>query len=387
MAVRANASADHLKRQGGMGITSPPWTVCGWVCRRGTGAASFSGVITLSDNNTTDGVYCPSDEGGVGTPRYVGFGGSGAITDSNFTNNQWRFIACSIENATNGAKYWRHNTGAGGTLTLVGQATPTASRLTDSTNLEEIWLGDSRFGGEWWNGSWCCVRGWNAVLSQAELEAELVSPTPVRTSGLQFAYRLSTDSDINDTSGNGRNLVENGTIDTDSDEPSEIAVGDVNITPATVVGTITIPSPTMSVGSTVSPATVAGVGSIPAPTVNAGVGISPSTVQGVVTIPAVTIDVAGNVNITPVTVQGSVNIPSPSMSMGATATPDTVLGVVGIPSPSLFTDQSVNIMLQTVQGVVTIPSPEITATLVNIWETKDDAPIETVWTRSEDDLP
>lgn len=52
------------------------------------------------------------------------------------------------------------------------------------------------------------LRCWQAALSESELEAEMVSTTPVRTSNLWLSWAF--DSDATDGSGNSRNGTVNG---------------------------------------------------------------------------------------------------------------------------------------------------------------------------------
>lgn len=431
MAVRFDADGERLIRSGGIGLTSDthPLTLCGWV-KRVTDRNTFSGMMCVASVGTdaaADGEQITTDSGGDNATR-TSMAGQGAIAGpSPLTANSWFFVAVTLASGTNNRKGY-HKAENAGSMTATATSTPTAGQHDSLTHL---WVGDVPFSGEWFNGSVCCVRLWNAVLSSAELLTEAGEPQAVRTSGLQGDWRLSTISDLNDASGNARHLTSPGGAATDTDEPDDIAATGVNITPATVAGVATIPAPTISVGSVVTPATVAGVGSIPAPVLTSSVDIVPATVLGAVTIPAVTIDVAGNINITPVTVQGIVsipapvlnsnvdiapptvqgvaaisapslnssvgispptvqgaaNIPAPALSSSAGVTPNTVQGVVDIPAPSLFTDVSVNIFLETVQGVVSIPNPTVIADIVNRWNMHSDMYTETTWTRSEDDSP
>src|SRR5690606_11856428 len=102
--------------------------------------------------------------------------------------------------------------------TLSSQA---AGQTPGETGLTVLTVGNDTFT-EPLDGSACCVRVWNAALDGSELLAESNSATPVRSSGLQGAWRRETSSDLNDTSGNARHFTAGGTLATDSDEPESI---------------------------------------------------------------------------------------------------------------------------------------------------------------------
>jgi hypothetical protein len=64
---------------------------------------------------------------------------------------------------------------------------------------------------EWFNGRLKYPRLWTSTMTQSEMLAEWASTTPVRSSGLWGSYVLSGPSDLNDTSGNARNLTAGST--------------------------------------------------------------------------------------------------------------------------------------------------------------------------------
>lgn len=66
------------------------------------------------------------------------------------------------------------------------------------------------------------VRAWTSVLSNAQLNAEAVSPTAVITANLWGSWKLTSHTDLTDDSGNGRTLSAGGTLSTEADPPDVI---------------------------------------------------------------------------------------------------------------------------------------------------------------------
>jgi hypothetical protein len=98
-------------------------------------------------------------------------------------------------------------------LYLDGANTNSASGLVGPTGGTAFILGGYGSGFSHSEAYISHVRAWNAELSQAELDAERLSNTVVRTANLWANWPLSTDS--LDISGNGRNWTEVGTVNTD----------------------------------------------------------------------------------------------------------------------------------------------------------------------------
>lgn len=110
----------------------------------------------------------------------------------------WYFVALSMSGGS-GTMYARAD-GAG------SWSTAAQSGMDPSVTCTTLRVGDSQFA-EPLNGCVTSVRVWSAALSQAELDAEFISHYPVRTSGLQGWYALSSTGDTVDRSGNNRNLT------------------------------------------------------------------------------------------------------------------------------------------------------------------------------------
>ena len=76
-----------------------------------------------------------------------------------------------------------------------------------------LYLGNDSYD-EWTDISLERVRVWDAELTTGELDLELASATPVRTSGLRANWPLIVHTDINDTTANAYHLTASGTLST-----------------------------------------------------------------------------------------------------------------------------------------------------------------------------
>ncbi|WP_225811333.1 LamG domain-containing protein [Streptomyces spinosus] len=213
MSQRSDAASDRVSY-----TASPPpdpasaFTVTLWARLR-VDRDDFSTMVRLhsaSGGSTTVNVAGGSN--GT-TPVVVSPGNtSGIVGTDSLAVDTWRMIAVTVSGtgATGGKIYTRS---IGGTTNIVtGQVS--GGSTPDGITLFGRSPGDA---GEWFNGGLAYVRVWSAVLSQAEIEAEWASPTIVRTSGVWANWPLLTN--INDVSGNGRNLTAGTTALTTEDDP------------------------------------------------------------------------------------------------------------------------------------------------------------------------
>lgn len=218
MAVRFDAETDALKRTGGLGLTSDatPWTYCGWFCRR-VDRNAFTGAFYIGDGTTSFGESIDTD--GTGDPiTSMDINGTDQIVGPNWVDDQWYFLAVTNTGTTK-TFYWKAD-GVGS----LSSGQDTTIDTTQLINCTQLWVGDVPWSAEWFNGSVCCARLWNAALSESELLSEANSATAVRTSNLQGAWRLETAADLADTSGNSRTLTAGSTaVATDAAEPADIA--------------------------------------------------------------------------------------------------------------------------------------------------------------------
>lgn len=213
MSQRADQASDRVSY-----TASPPpapataFTATFWVRLRAD-RDDFSTMLRLhsaSGGSTT--VNLATGSSGT-TPVVVSPGNTSGIVGSDaLVVDTWRMIAVTIggTGATDGKIYTKSIGGSTNVVTgqVSGGSTP------DGLTLFGRSPGDA---GEWFNGCLAYVRVWSAVLSQAEIEAEWASATIVRTSGVWANWPLLTD--INDVSGNGRNLTAGTTALTTEDDP------------------------------------------------------------------------------------------------------------------------------------------------------------------------
>lgn len=155
--------------------------------------------ITTGSSGTTPIVVSPGNSGGI-------IGTDALAVDT------WRMLAVTVAGtgASDGKIYTKVI--AGSTNVVTGQVT--GGSTPDGITLFGRSAGDST---EWFNGGLAYVRVWSAVLSQAEIEAEWASATIVRTSGVWANWPMLTN--INDISGNGRNLTAGSTALSTEDDP------------------------------------------------------------------------------------------------------------------------------------------------------------------------
>lgn len=221
MAVRFDADGEAFIRSGGLGLTGDtlPLTVCGWF-KRVADRNTFTNPLNIDDAAGGDGEQITSEAGGD-IAQLADNNGSGIVNGPTYVNDTWFFMAGTVEAAENG-RIFRWKADGAGALSTGTPTTPIAGR---HDSLTRISIGDGPFSNEWFDGSICCVRLWNVVLSESELLDEANSATPVRTSGLVAAWRLETTSDTTDVSGNSRDLTGGTGATTDAAEPSDIAGG------------------------------------------------------------------------------------------------------------------------------------------------------------------
>lgn len=177
------------------------------------------------------------------------------------------------------------------------------------------------------------------------------------------------------------------------------------ISPAAVVGTALIPTPTVATGSTVVAAAVTGLAAIPTPTVStaqnatatpavvtalATIGapvvagaaqVVAGVVAGSTTIPAATFAstatvtasvvnatttvagpvVAAGARVTPTAVAGTTTVAVPVLATSSTATPTVVSGAAGIPTPAVAAGGSATAVPATVTATSSVGGPVISA--------------------------
>lgn len=206
MSVRGDASADALSYSTVANLPSAAthsW--CGWVKLKAD-RNDFQCLWYLNGNNADGEIFMSTSNDGTTLELTDS---ATALILGTLPIDAWRFIA-----------YQRTNTGraayigseAGGALTKVSN-TETKNRNTAYGSSAGIQLFNDIYS-EWANAELALVRVWTSVaLSDAEIDAEYRSPTPVRTSGLWADYRLvAAATATTDSSGNARTLTAGGTF-------------------------------------------------------------------------------------------------------------------------------------------------------------------------------
>lgn len=206
--IRGNASGDNITYSTSAPSGSSHSVI--FFARPRADRDTYSCPMSI-DAGTTDYVYTETEVDGLVMKMWDDSGGS--ITGPTMSVDTW-YVFAWTKNGTTINFY--HATSGSTTLTSAGSITGTTLTPTQVRMLESPWTG------EWFNGDIFGVRIWSgAVLSQAELEAEMVQARANRTSNLWFEGFFLGASDLNDYSGNGRNFTGGGSLTTE-DPPAGI---------------------------------------------------------------------------------------------------------------------------------------------------------------------
>jgi hypothetical protein len=194
MAIRFNANTEFLSRNTG-GHSSTTFTVAGHF-RLDTDINVYS--VAYSIEASGEHLLIATTGDGVTINSYLGADNSWGIT---YTAGVWRYLAFTYSAGTTVQRYADGTAVTGDPLTRnFGSGAASVMRVGKDSSPSQ------RFEG--------CVerlRIWNAVLSDAELDAEMASATVVRTANLYGDYPLTADAD--DISGNANHWTVNGTPD------------------------------------------------------------------------------------------------------------------------------------------------------------------------------
>jgi hypothetical protein len=187
------------------------FSVSGWVRCSAVQITGFNSLFVLSDGALNDshtamlGCHFNNNNTDLNGRRNINANVAFSALPS---ENTWIYVALSCSGSgTNLFKgYWWQSNG-----TLGGTFTATADQA-GSTFITMV-IG-ARYGVTI-QGHLAYWRVWDAVLTQSEFEAELPSPTIVRTSNINTAIGTNDEGDV---SGNGRNWTLTGaTFDTTGD--------------------------------------------------------------------------------------------------------------------------------------------------------------------------
>ena len=210
MSVRFDADTDRISYSGSLPDPATAITATGWVyISTSTGNPTTFFRLWNAGGSTVATVACNS--AGVVNPGYFTAGGQAFISTS-LSVGAWYRIAITCT-GTSGIFYLAPAVGAttSGSGTVAGGATPTGITVGGRGPSDAS---------ESFDGREAYVRVWSSVLTQAEIEAEWASVTPVITSGLVADWPLLVHTDLTDHSGNGRDLVAGATaVTTEADPP------------------------------------------------------------------------------------------------------------------------------------------------------------------------
>lgn len=256
MSIRFDSSNDRLHYS----AVAPPstFTITCWVYLS-VDTNSFSCWLRLWDSGASTVATWATDSNGTSGPNY--YTASGSINNATgLVVGEWRKVAIT-------------RTGTSGQVLV---ATPSGSTEVDSGTVSGatpagLTIGNrhSADGSEPWNGRVAQVRIWDNVLTQAQIEAEWASSTPVVTSGLWENWPLATATDLTGTVNSRVLTVHGGGALTTEDGPPNAG------TTGTLQGDLPILGGSLA-GNVVNPAVIAGAlptlaGSLTADLRNSGV--------------------------------------------------------------------------------------------------------------------
>lgn len=199
-AVRFDAATDQLALAAAP-TSSATITVTAWVRNiESVGNGTFCRLRAAA----TIASFTASS-GGTNGPQLATTGGTAGPhveTGGALPVNAWRRVAFTI-----------NGTGAGNCVVYWGDDNPASSALTNTgsvaTGAPTALAVGGRGGGdttERWGGDIAYMRTWEAVLTQAQIQTEWASRTPVVTTNLWADWTLQGATDLADHSGNARNL-------------------------------------------------------------------------------------------------------------------------------------------------------------------------------------
>jgi hypothetical protein len=202
VSLRIGQSSDQVSR------ASPPsvaggFTLTAWVRLR-VDRDDFSTIARVSSGGSTVVTWAAQTDGTSGPGYFTG--GGEVVNATGLAVDAWRKVAITC--AGTAAKAYAQIPGG---ATEVDSGT-VSSGVGDLLALGGRGAGDSS---EWLNGTLAHVRVFASELTQAQVEAEWNSPTPVLSAWA--AWPLATD--LLDVSGNGRHLTAGATSSAFEDDP------------------------------------------------------------------------------------------------------------------------------------------------------------------------
>jgi hypothetical protein len=236
MSIRLNSDGDYIRRVATGDLPSiTAVTMAGWfkVITDTQADHSEQHQFVLANDAPNRYIamksvgYAPNDPG---NDRLEINWHNGTVDDgSNFTTDltpavgDWFYAAITCDGTAIGdlVAYWWNTAG------VLQQSVVNDAVVGTGTMTRAEFGNFSMFSGLWSDAEIAYGRVWGAALSQAELEAEMFSPTIVRTTDIYSAFSGAGGSG-SDVSGNGRDWSLNGTVAGASEPPVSTSVS-VNI--------------------------------------------------------------------------------------------------------------------------------------------------------------
>lgn len=275
MAARSDAATDRVSRTTAPSLASV--TVCAWVKIGATHAGNlFHPIMRV--------------EASGGSALIFGFKGTNGRTPSLYSGSSTTGIS-GTEVALSTYVFVAATMSAGAAQLFQGTTPGSVSKVTGTVNTTgtpdtvTVFSRSPSDGSEWLEGTLAGVRMWTAVLSDAEIAAESLSLTAVRTSGLWASWPFAAAA-LTDASGNSRPLTAGSTALSSDTDPALS-------TDITGSGAVTAPAAVTTGTGTV---TVSGTGAATAPKATAaGTSTAVVTGSGAVVSPPAQMSAAGSV--------------------------------------------------------------------------------------------
>lgn len=200
MAIRADAAGDYLGRTASY-PSYDPLTVCFWV-RLNSDINATGGFFAINVGGADELAFVGVNSDGVTFMLYYG---NAVLTGSALSTGTWYFVAAT-RNATSAIGYLdgvQDISGNPGAVT----GTPSALRFLQTEEGLRI------------DGKMTGARIWEAELTAAEIQQEMYTLCPNRFANLWAWYPMLTAADVEDMSGNARDLTAAGTLTTEDGPP------------------------------------------------------------------------------------------------------------------------------------------------------------------------
>lgn len=191
MAVRFNAVDEHYTAI--TGVPSEAFTITFWA-KLSADSNDFQSLANIDNGSTDQTIIVQTNNDGTTLGLYT--------TQSNFvslspmTVGTWYKVALT-KNGSIGIIY----SALGTESTLISD-----DAVVSTQTLTRLRIGMSAYSGEWLNGCMTAFKMWDAVLTEQEIEQELVQYEPLRTTNL-VRYHPFHVAETTDHSGNGYTLL------------------------------------------------------------------------------------------------------------------------------------------------------------------------------------